>query len=122
LKPVDIFEHPFGYLRMERRDRQRPPIGQSIGAGIRADQIDYRKIEPKLVWIWFGRPIEPRTERATEQRDPPLDQDELQGTLTAWMRRPDGWYGYVEYTHPIHGWAVPGTYRDWFAAERLRPA
>lgn len=36
---------------MERRDWQRPPIGQSIGAGIRADQIDYRKIEPKLVWI-----------------------------------------------------------------------
>jgi hypothetical protein len=49
--------------------------------------------------VWFGRPIKPRRLiGSTEDIDPPLDQDELPGLLTAWQRREDGsWWAMVSY-------------------------
>jgi hypothetical protein len=55
--------------------------------------------EPQQVMIWFGRPIYPEPIEAMFLRgptvvDPPLDVDELEGTLTNWQKRGDGWWGF----------------------------
>jgi len=79
---------------------------------------------PCQVMVFFGAPIEPR--RITYPRgadtgvtDPPLQVDQLVGTLDAWQKRPDGWYGQVTYAYPVHGYGMTGRYIDWFPAGRL---
>lgn len=71
--------------------------------------------------VRFVAPIQPRRTsyvKGPAVTDPPLDVDALPGTLAAWQRRPDGWFGMVTYAFPTHGLGL-GTYIDWFPADRL---
>lgn len=61
---------------------------------------------PCQVLIHFGAPIEPRRTsyvKGPAVTDPPLNQDSLPGTLSAWQKREDGWWGMVTYGYPTHG-------------------